>query len=130
MGYYCSHLSFSAAEHPYAVLHGLLNQRCSSFYVGATIDPIRRWLGDTGMRMLGLGSGDGDGRDGRMRGHFETWTFMQVVGLYHGPDARRMEAALITLGMQVWNEGCVNVAVDARGVSPSTPAFVYIVWHD
>ena len=125
MGCYCSQLSFSAAEHPAAVLHSILDQGCGSFYVGATTDPIRRWLGDTGMRMLGLGSGDGDGR--MLRGHFETRTCMKVVGLFNGATARHQEASLIAYGKEIWHEGCRNVVCDARGISAHTPAFIYIV---
>ena len=112
------HIVFSAAQDLEASLRGIVSQGCAAFYVGATVDPLRRWLGDEGM-----------GTRGPMPGHISTWRLMKVCGLFKGAVARSREASLIAFGKQLWEEGSQNVALDARGVSASTPAFISVVWR-
>ena len=119
---------FSAAQDLEASLRGIVSQGCAAFYVGATVDPLRRWLGDEGMEQFGLGQG-WRGTRGPMPGHISTWRLMKVCGLFEGAVARSREASLIAFGKELWKEGSQNVALDARGVSDSTPAFIYVVWR-
>ena len=117
------HIVFSAAQDLEASLRGIVSQGCAAFYVGATVDPLRRWLGDEGM---GRGW---RGTRGPMPGHISTWRLMKVCGVFEGAVARSREASLIAFGKQPWEEGNQNVALDARGVSASTPAIIYVVWR-
>jgi len=119
---------FSAAQDLEASLRGIVSQGCAAFYVGSTVNPLRRWLGDDGMEQFGLGRG-WRGTRGPMPGHISTWRLMKVCGLFEGAVARGREASLIAFGKQLWEEGSQNVALDARGVSASTPAYIYVVWR-
>ena len=82
-------------------------------YVGATVDPLRRFLG-------------GRSRGGWMDGHAKVWQWMYVVYVGNGDDARATETMLIQHAMQSLGQRCANKVADSRGVSPHEPAFVYI----
>ena len=85
----------------------------SSFYIGATTDVQRRYLG-------------GEIRGSTMPGHCERWLSMIVVHLASGIGARRVETKLINYAKDVYCNLCANVACDSRGVSSRQPAFVYV----
>ena len=124
----CVDIRFCAAQDLGSSLHAIVTQGCDSFYVGATVDPVRRWLGDVGLEIVGL-AGRCQGTRGPLPGHIGCWAHMQVCGLFDGATARGREASLIKYGKELWEHGCCNVALDARGVSVSMPAFVYVVWR-
>ena len=91
------------------------------FYVGVTVDPIRRWIG--GMK-----------RGSYMPGHRlpehaggKACTEMHVFALLPGYEARSVEARLIKFARSNYPQLCRNVAEDARGICLGQPNFVYIV---
>jgi hypothetical protein len=78
----------------------------STFYVGATMDPRRRWAGH------GVGSGFGRGA---MRGHCESYSAMHLVALMMGSDeSRYVEASLIRAGQGSSDGGVNSTWGDAR----------------
>ena len=85
----------------------------SAFYVGATTNARRRFLG-------------GWSRGERMPGHCQRLHSMTVVHLATGIGARRVETNLIHYAMEAYAHLCTNVATDSRGVSPHWPAFIYV----
>ena len=89
-----------------------------AFYVGATQDPLRRWVGDP----------YGDEQLGAMPGHREAgWNEMRVVHVAHGGAAASLEARLIREAMELHPSHCRNAVPDARGLSRRAINFVYIV---
>ena len=93
-------------------LHDLVDD--AAFYIGATVNPRRRYLG-------------GESRGGSMPGHCQRWERLTVVHLANGIGARRVETNLIMHAMDKYGERlCTNTAMDSRGVSPDWPAFVYV----
>ena len=76
------------------------DSRC--FYVGATVDPVRRWLGS-----------QYTDRGSPMPGHQDTWNCMFMVALQL--RARELETQLITFAKLHWPDRCSNIANDARG---------------
>ena len=90
-----------------------------AFYVGATQDPLRRWVGDP--------DGDPLGR-GAMPGHREAgWNEMRVVHVARGSAAASLEARLIREAMELHPSHCRTALPDARGLSRRAINFVYIV---
>ena len=75
-----------------------------AFYIGATVNPVRRWLGcswtDRGDKAM-----SGHGRDG--------WAWMLLLALT--TDARELEKRLIVEGKRKWPDLCANIASDSRG---------------
>ena len=75
-----------------------------AFYIGATVDPVRRWLGcswtDRGDKAM-----DGHGRDG--------WSWMWLLALT--TEARELEKRLIVEGKRKWPDLCASIASDSRG---------------
>ena len=88
----------------------------SRFYVGATIDPVRRWLGDA----------EGSGGRGPMPGHMLLWDAMFVLDIFPGKEAAQVEKSLILFAKHEWPDRCANLAGDARGLPRNHPAFIYI----
>ena len=89
-----------------------------AFYVGATQDPLRRWVGDP----------YGDEQRGAMPGHREAgWNEMRVVHVAHGGAAASLEARLIREAMERHPGQCRNAVPDARGLSRRAINFVYVV---
>ena len=89
-----------------------------AFYVGATQDPLRRWVGDP----------YGDEQRGAMPGHREAgWNEMRVVHVAHGGAAASLEARLIREAMELHPSHCRNAVPDARGLSRRAINFVYIL---
>ena len=81
-----------------------------SFYIGATVDPRRRWLGGWNDR-------------GFMPGHCLTWDAMIVIAYtLEGP---RIETALIELAKRVWQERCTNRKPDSRGQVRGVSNYIY-----
>ena len=85
----------------------------SAFYIGATINVRRRYLGSKS-------------RGEWMTGHRERWLSMTIVHLASGIGARRVETKLILHAKREYGSLCTNIASDSRGVSKHSPAFVYI----
>ena len=95
-----------------------LVERAPAFYVGATQDPLRRWVGDP----------DGGEQRGAMPGHRDAgWHEMRVVHVAHGGAAASLEARLIREAMERHPGQCRNAVPDARGLSRRAINFVYIV---
>ena len=94
----------------------------SRFYIGATIDPIRRWLGGTS-----------DGRESDMPGHCQEYHGMYLLAVSENkggrPVARQLEAELIRFAQENWPEICANKAADARGQVDGLN-FMYMVVKD
>ena len=89
-----------------------------AFNVGATLDPLRRWVGDP----------DGDEQRGAMPGHRDAgWNVMRVVHVAHGGAAATLEARLIREAMERHPGQCRNAVPDARGLSRRAINFVYVV---
>ena len=92
------------------------------FYIGATIDPIRRWLGGTS-----------DDRESDMAGHCQEYQSMYLLAVSENkagqPVARQLEAELIRFAQENWPEICANKAADARGQVDGIN-FMYMVVKD
>ena len=95
-------------HHP---LHDLVDG--AAFYIGATVNPQRRFLG-------------GQSRGGSMPGHCLSWDRLTVLHLANGIGARRVETNLISYCKERYGHLCTNTAMDSRGVSAQEPAFVYV----
>ena len=85
----------------------------AAFYIGATVNPRRRFLG-------------GQSRGGSMPGHCLSWDRLTVLHLANGIGARRVETNLISYCKGRYGHLCTNTAMDSRGVSAQEPAFVYV----
>ena len=95
-----------------------LVERAPAFYVGATQDPLRRWVGDP----------DGGEQREAMPGHRDAgWKEMRVVHVAHGGAAASLEARLIREAMERHPGQCRNAVPDARGLQRRAINFVYIV---
>ena len=92
------------------------------FYIGATIDPIRRWLG-----------GPSDDRESDMPGHCLEYQSMYLLAVSENepgkPAARQLETELIRFAKKNWLEICANKAADARGQVDGLN-FMYMVVKD
>ena len=75
------------------------------FYIGATVNPTRRWLGGW----------TGRNDDDFMPGHCRNWDVMCMIALQR--DARNLEKRLIVWACNRWQDRCTNKAKDARGQS-------------
>jgi hypothetical protein len=95
-----------------------LVERAPAFCVGATQDPLRRWVGDV----------DGGEQRGPMPGHRDAgWNELRVVHVAHGGAAASLEARLIREAMERHPGQCRNAVPDARGLQRRAINFVYIV---
>ena len=158
----CLEVSFSSAIEEIAMfnlpIHGFLSEcpkdsimslvrglSCMEyFYIGATVDPLRRWLGDNCgsvapldplRRWLGCNGGGASrpqatARERAMPGHCLRWTAMYLIGIASngvGSNvARALETELIQFAMTRWPSSCTNVSPDARG-QRSGINFMYMV---
>ena len=104
------HWNFDEGKVHHSV-HGLVDG--AAFYIGATVNPRRRFLG-------------GRSRGGSMPGHCLSWDRLTVVHLANGIGARRVETNLIAYCKGRYGNLCTNAAMDSRGVSAQEPAFVYV----
>ena len=109
-GLLVEHWNFDEGKvhHP---LHDLVDG--AAFYIGATVNPRRRFLG-------------GQSRGGSMPGHCLSWDRLTVLHLANGIGARRVETNLISYCKGRYGHLCTNTAMDSRGVSAQEPAFVYV----
>ena len=86
----------------------------AAFYVGATMDPERRWVGGPTPR-------------GHMVGHKKRWDEMHVIHLQmDGARAAVLEKRLIIWSRDTHARKCKNVAPDARGLVRNRPNFLYV----
>jgi len=115
------HSHFHEAD-PKDSISSLMRIWVSRFYIGATIDPIRRWLGGTS-----------DGRESDMPGHCQEYHSMYLLAVSENkggrPVARQLEAELIRFAQENWPEICANKAADARGQVDGIN-FMYMVVKD
>ena len=115
------HSHFHEAD-PKDSISSLMRIWVSRFYIGATIDPIRRWLGGTS-----------DGRESDMPGHCQEYHSMYLLAVSENkggrPVARQLEAELIRFAQENWPEICANKAADARGQVDGLN-FMYMVVKD
>ena len=88
-------------------------------YIGATLDPVRRWLG--------CASGS---RESAMTVHCERWGEMYLLAIAENsigkPAAKVLETQLIQFALKEWPMKCKNKAADARGQCPGIN-FLYMV---
>jgi hypothetical protein len=116
-----THSHFHEAD-PKDSISSLMRIWVSRFYIGATIDPIRRWLGGTS-----------DGRESDMPGHCQEYHSMYLLAVSENkggrPVARQLEAELIRFAQENWPEICANKAADARGQVDGLN-FMYMVVKD
>ena len=115
------HSHFHEAD-PKDSISSLMRIWVSRFYIGATIDPIRRWLGGTS-----------DGRESDMPGHCQEYHSMYLLAVSENkggrPVARQLEAELIRFAQENWPQICANKAADARGQVDGLN-FMYMVVKD
>lgn len=84
------------------------------FYIGATVDPVRRWFGCAWTNR----------GDQPMLGHDnDGWEVMVILSLTN--DGREFERRLILEGQRYWPELSANRAPDVRGQSVG-PNFIYV----
>ena len=119
-------LSTSAVGCEYA-LRSIVNVRTvSQFYVGVTVDPVRRWLGDANpSRWLGEGGDDGAAARGPMPGHNLAYGLMHLLAVAPRYITRWLEPHLIKVGKRASSNRSRNIADDARGQANSLN-FVYV----
>ena len=114
------------APDPKGCITHLLDHSIEYFYIGATVDPLRRWLGES-YNSTGRSSTRGDSP---MPGHTTMWSGMFLIGLSSNEGgrnaARVLETELIKFAKARWPELCTNRAVDARGQCSGTN-FMYMV---
>lgn len=87
-----------------------------AFYIGATVNPVRRWMGDRDS-LRGDKPMRGHGRDG--------WSIMFMLTLT--TDGRKLEQALIKYGKSNWPDLCTNIATDSRGQCPGAN-WIYVCY--
>jgi hypothetical protein len=121
-----------------ALLAILRGHPSKQVYVGTTIDPIRRWLGDTREEFLGhraehpqkrlrpLQTGHGQPRN---RNRPPPYSEMHILAYAPHKKALLLEPYLIYLARDHSDGWCVNKAIDARGMT-AEPNFLYVVIDD
>ena len=76
------------------------------FYIGASLEPIRRWLGDKIA-------------DRPFPGHGHRWQEMHLIGVVTNscgkPAGKICEVELIKFALERWPSKCKNIAQDSRG---------------
>jgi hypothetical protein len=77
------------------------------FYIGATVDPRRRWLGRPDMD-----------------GHCLTWGMMILIA--YTAEGHRIETAAIRFAKSKYGNRCTNKANDSRGQASGRHNFIYI----
>ena len=77
------------------------------FYIGATVDPRRRWLGGRGMP-----------------GHCLSWGMMFVIA--YTAEGHRLETTAIRFAKFKYGNRCTNIADDSRGQARGCHNFIYI----
>ena len=74
------------------------------FYIGGTVNPLRRWLGDPGPSRP-------------MPGHCKQYGNMHLLAICDGSVGGRLETHLIEYAKNRFSELCKNIAVDSRGLT-------------
>ena len=115
---------------PESCISSPLDSHIEYFYIGATVDPLRRWFGE-GCNSTTASTGRSNSRgDSPMPGHSTLWNAMFLVGIASNEGgrnaARSLETDLIKFAKTNWPESCTNRAVDARGQCSGTN-FIYMV---
>jgi hypothetical protein len=85
----------------------------SLFYVGTTINVLRRWTGGQMPR-------------GYMEGHVNKWQQMRVIGMAANANAKKLEEFLIEVGKSEFGSRCANISRRAIGQCRSRPNFLYV----
>ena len=111
----CAELMGSSARVCKRLGQLLARESGSHCYVGATVNPVRRWCGDTDTGMIG---------------HEAKYMRMVVFAISKsGARARRLETSLISTARQLAPASCDNVASDGRGQSQRGPNFLYVCFR-
>ena len=110
---------------PKAAIEALMSRGdVDAFYIGATVNPRRRWL---------LGGCQSDERQWSQSGHCHRWKGMWLIDVAEntiGNHAGRvLETSLIKFARANWPATCKNKAEDARGQCNGVN-FMYMVWDD
>ena len=74
------------------------------FYIGGTVNPLRRWLGDPGPSRP-------------MPGHCKQCGNMHLLAICDGSVGGRLETHLIQYAKDRFPELCLNIAMDSRGLT-------------
>ena len=77
------------------------------FYIGATVDPRRRWLGRPDMH-----------------GHCLSWGMMFLIA--YTAEGHRIETAAIRFARRLYANRCTNKASDSRGQATGRHNFIHI----
>ena len=105
-----------------SIISLMLHNVVARFYIGATIDPVHRWLG-----------GVSENGDRETPGHCQKWSTMYLLAISENapgqPAAKQLEAGLIEFAQANWPETCTNKAADARGQCMGIN-FMYMVVYD
>ena len=108
----CPELLGSSARVCHRLGQLLARESGSICYVGATVNAVRRWLGDPDTGMIG---------------HHVKYRLMVVFALSKsGKRARRLETSLISTARRLAPGRCDNVAPDGRGQSQRGQNFLYV----
>ena len=78
------------------------------FYIGGTVNPLRRWFGDPPTYT---------GPSRPMPGHCERYANMHLLAICDGSVGGRLETHLIEYAKNRFSELCKNIAVDSRGLT-------------
>ena len=114
------------SEGPQEFIMSLMSRgHIESFYIGATVDPVRRWRGGNVRPLAKV--------EEAMPGHCHQWITMYLIAIATnqiGSTAGRvLETQLIKFAKAEWPSSCKNVAEDARGQCMGIN-FMYMVVHD
>ena len=111
------------------------------FYIGATVDPVYRWLGDghplLKERLPQVGrvghKRHRSNRDTHMQGHCSRWFAMHLIAVATntiGSNAARvLETDLILFSQRRWPHQCANIVADSRG-QVDCINYMYACVHD
>ena len=135
--------SFPCDEDAEAAIRSTISKiEVDSFYIGATMDPVRRWLGDHPMLPLPRPQPQAaqashrqleSTREEPMQGHFRQWFAMHLIAVatnqFGNNQARVLESDLIKFPKKTWPCLCKNIAEDARGQCNGLN-FIYMVVKD
>ena len=97
------------------------------FYIGATVDPVKRWFGDDHPLLSERLQQPGrvnhkrlrSNRDTPMEGHCSRWFAMHLIAVATNAigsnPARVVETELISFSQRLWPQQCANIVADSRG---------------
>ena len=93
------------------------------FYVGGTVNVLRRWLGDHGWTATLAGRQEPGKR--LMQGHVDSYSSMRVIGIVEGKHSKTVETHLIKYALDQFPATCLNKAPDSRGLTDDIN-FIYV----